>query len=87
MNAFILRMAYLVRNFLARKMFPILRNYCQGEVLDVGGRIFYSFAKKKGFSFTHWTILELSNDALPDPSRNDKVKVTRRDQVKVTHPG
>lgn len=48
MNAFILRMAYLVRNFLARKMFPILRNYCQGEVLDVGGRIFYSFAKRKG---------------------------------------
>jgi len=53
-----LKIAYILRDILCRKMFPILMKYCQGRVLDVGGWDFYLTAKRKGFRCSHWITLE-----------------------------
>lgn len=39
-------------------MFAALRQYCKGDVLDVGGWDFYLTAKKKNIPFHTWTTLE-----------------------------
>ena len=52
------RMIYFLRDVFARKMFDVLRRYCRGRVLDVGGWDFYRTAKRKGIECDSWTSLE-----------------------------
>jgi SAM-dependent methyltransferase len=43
-------------------MFHVLKKYCQGEVLDVGGRDFFFTAIEKKLPFKTWTTLENSEE-------------------------
>ncbi len=45
-------------------MFAFLRQYCRGDVLDVGGWDFYLTAKRKNIPFRTWTTLECSRDKM-----------------------
>lgn len=56
--------AYWARNLRSGEMFRALREYCSGDVLDVGGRDFYLTAKEKGANFKSWTTLEPREDTL-----------------------
>ena len=44
------RFAFWARNIRYARLFKALADYCQGEVLDIGGRDFYREAKKKRYS-------------------------------------
>ena len=57
-----------------------------GEIFDLSARI-SGIAPLPGFASLTDEHDETSSVFVPTLSRNDKVKVTRRDQVKVTHPG
>ncbi|HEY6559057.1 MAG TPA: methyltransferase domain-containing protein, partial [Polyangiaceae bacterium] len=52
------------RDLLASQLFPAVRQYCRGNVLDVGGWDFFLILKKKGAQFTRWTTLENSTNKL-----------------------
>ncbi len=54
----VLRCLYWARNLRSRQMFRALRQYCRGQVLDVGGYDFFLTARKLGVTFDHWTNLE-----------------------------
>lgn len=45
-------------------MFGVLRQYCRGNVLDVGGWDFFLTAKTKGISFQSWTTLECAPEMM-----------------------
>jgi ubiquinone/menaquinone biosynthesis C-methylase UbiE len=45
-------------------MFGVIRKYCQGSVLDVGGWDFFLTLKRKGVQYKHWTVLENSDKKL-----------------------
>ncbi len=49
------------RDILARDMFRAARQYCRGQVLDVGGWDFFLTLKKKGVKFDHWITLDNSD--------------------------
>ena len=51
---------FAARNARSRELFRALQQYCAGNVLDVGGRDFYSIAKAKTLDFHQWTNLEYS---------------------------
>lgn len=50
--------AYWARNLRSPEMFRVMKQYCRGDLLDVGGRDFYLTAKSLGFNFKTWTTLE-----------------------------
>jgi SAM-dependent methyltransferase len=52
------------RNFKARRIFPSLKKYTSGKVLDVGGGDFFLSAKPKGIIFDHWTTVEKTRENL-----------------------
>jgi len=54
-----------IRNWRSRELFAALREYCQGDVLDVGGWDFFLTARKpdSGIRFSTWTNIE------PDPDQ------------------
>ncbi|MFP6585003.1 MAG: class I SAM-dependent methyltransferase [Candidatus Hydrogenedentota bacterium] len=58
LHPIIKRGIYFLRDLFARKMFDVMRRYCSGDVLDVGGWDFYLTAKKKGITCDSWTSLE-----------------------------
>lgn len=58
------RLLYALRDFQSRRMFGVLREYCRGDVLDVGGWDFFLTAKKKGVGCTSWTCLEYDETRL-----------------------
>jgi SAM-dependent methyltransferase len=47
-------------------MFRAMRQYCRGEVLDVGGFDFFLTAVRKGVPFEKWTTLEPTTGTMPD---------------------
>jgi len=55
-----------VRDLRSRAMFPAMRRYCRGDVLDVGGRDFFLTAVEKGVRFDTWTTIEPSPEVVPD---------------------
>ncbi|MBF0225760.1 MAG: methyltransferase domain-containing protein [Desulfobacterales bacterium] len=55
---YLIRFLYLARDISSRKMFEILKKYCSGNVLDVGGGNFYKTVIKKNIQFTKWVVLE-----------------------------
>ena len=57
---------YFLRNLRYRKSFSILRKYCYGYVLDVGGWDFCLTAQKKKIPFKHWTVVESDPSHLPN---------------------
>ena len=59
--------AYWARNLRSVDMFRALRQYCRGDILDVGGRDFYLTAKEQQVGFQTWTTLE------PDPAKLLKI--------------
>ena len=60
------RLIYVGRDLLAWRMFPALRKYCHGNVLDVGGFDFFRTAVKRGIPFTSWTTIDPSHETLPE---------------------
>lgn len=56
--------AYWARNLRSADMFRALRQYCSGDVLDVGGRDFYLTAKEQRTEFKTWTTLEPDQEKL-----------------------
>jgi len=52
------RFQYVLRDIRAREMFVKMREYCRGEVLDVGGWDFFLTACRQKIAFTRWTSLE-----------------------------
>lgn len=57
---------YYLRNLRYRKLFSILRKYCHGYILDVGGWDFCLTAQKKKIPFKHWTVVESDPSHLPN---------------------
>ena len=57
------------------KVFEVLKRYCRGVVLDIGGRDFFLRIRDRGFAFERWTSLELDRTKLLqlDDSRFDCV--------------
>ncbi len=58
------RLLRIPRDILAREMFRMMRQYCRGDVLDVGGWDFYLLAKRRGVDCTTWTAVEPVADKL-----------------------
>jgi SAM-dependent methyltransferase len=57
-KSFFEKLTFVARNLRSRDVFRALKQYCTGDVLDVGGRDFYEVAKKEKLAFTTWTNLE-----------------------------
>jgi SAM-dependent methyltransferase len=57
---------YFGRDLCYREMFRALRQYCGGDVLDVGGWDFFLTAKRKNIPFRSWTTLEVTPGKKPD---------------------
>ncbi len=55
---FSIKILYFLRDLFSRKLFFVLKKYCQGHVLDVGGATFFKTALKKEIPFDTWTVLE-----------------------------
>ncbi len=55
-----LKVMYWARNLRSRQMFKVLKKYCRGNVLDVGGWDFHLTASKWKLSFDSWTVLDNS---------------------------
>lgn len=53
---------YKIRDLLKKEIFDTAAKYCEGNVLDVGGRDFFFKAKKNGFKFSQWTNLEVNKE-------------------------
>ena len=60
---------YWARDLRSSKVFKALKNYCIGDVLDIGGWDFYLTAKKRRINFNSWTTLEA--DERKDPNIKD----------------
>lgn len=58
------RAIYFLRDLRSRRLFELLDEHCDGEVLDVGGWDFFVTAQTKGVRFETWTTLE------PDETRS-----------------
>ena len=54
----LVKFLYFARDLRSRAMFTVLKNYCKGNVLDVGGGAFFLTAQKKSYSFKSWTTIE-----------------------------
>ena len=54
--------AFRCRNIWFREMFSTISRYCQGSVLDVGGRDFYHIVREKGFRHDSWVTVEYSEE-------------------------
>jgi len=54
----IAKFRFFARNIISGRMLKIIKQYCQGDVLDAGGRDFFLLAKEKQFQFTTWTNLD-----------------------------
>lgn len=65
-KAFINKLLYIARNFRSKEIFRALKQYCRGDVLDVGGWDFYLTAKKEKLNFNTWITLEYSSEKLLD---------------------
>lgn len=61
-KSFMLKFLYWVRNLRSREIFKTLKQYCKGDVLDVGGGDFYKTAKKQGLDFNTWTTLDTAKE-------------------------
>lgn len=59
---FLYRVLYIGRDFLRRDMFTAVRKYCNGKVLDVGGRDFFLKAKDRKVTFSKWITVEPTLD-------------------------
>lgn len=59
---YLYKLLYIGRDFFRRDMFTVIRKYCKGNVLDVGGRDFFLKAKAHGVIFSRWTNLESTFD-------------------------
>jgi SAM-dependent methyltransferase len=57
-KSLMVKFLYWMRNLRSREMFRALKQYCKGNVLDVGGWDFYVTAKKKKIRFNTWTTLD-----------------------------
>jgi len=64
-----LKLLYTARDFRSKELFKSLKEYCHGDVLDVGGWDFFLTAKKRKINFKTWTTIENSN---VDLNINDK---------------
>jgi SAM-dependent methyltransferase len=74
----LLRALYWARDLRSGALHDILRKYCRGSVLDVGGWDFVLTALHRNFSFERWCILEVDSERLlsiDDP----RVQVTHGD--------
>ncbi len=60
--------AFWARNARSGEMFDVMTRFCQGRVLDIGGRDFYDLAKEKGFRHDEWVTVEYSNEHVIKPS-------------------
>lgn len=47
----VMKLLFVARNFVSRKMFKFMEKYCKGNVLDVGGGDFFNTIIKKKFNF------------------------------------
>ena len=63
-RTFLFRLLRIPRDVLAYDLFRVLRLYCRGDVLDVGGGDFYLLAKRKGVQCETWTAVEPVKDKL-----------------------
>ena len=77
-KSLIWKLIYWTRDLRSRELFDALKNYCHGNVLDVGGWDFYLTAKKKNPSFTSWTTLEPVNEKKLD-IKDDRFRFTHGD--------
>ena len=60
-KTFLAKLLYRIRDIQSRQMIEAVRQYCNGDVLDVGGWDFYKTALKKKVRFHSWTVLENSD--------------------------
>lgn len=56
------KILYIGRDFFRKDIFLAVKKYCQGKVLDVGGRDFFLKAKDRGVTFSKWINIELTDD-------------------------
>lgn len=61
-KSLILRFLYWGRNLRSKELFKVLKQYCSGDILDVGGWDFFLTAKRKKLNFNSWTTLESSEE-------------------------
>ncbi len=53
-----------IRLLRLKPLFPLLNSHMKGDVLDIGGRDFFQFAKdNKNISFSSWTSMDLEESA------------------------
>lgn len=57
-QSILVKALYKARDLRSRVLFDSLKQYCRGDVLDVGGDRFYLSAKSRGIKFKSWTNLE-----------------------------
>ena len=67
------RLLYLARDWRSRAVFGAIREFCRGEVLDVGGWDFHVTAATRGARFDRWTTLEVDQSRL---IKSDDPRVT-----------
>lgn len=69
------KFACAIRNWRARRLFKALRQYCQGNVLDVGGWDFYlEVIQDRKINFESWTNLEVEENQLLDLKNDPRYK-------------
>lgn len=51
-----------MRDLRSQALYNALKQYCRGNVLDVGGASFYLTAKERKIPYTHWTSLDFSDE-------------------------
>jgi len=55
------KFTFWARNMRVSALFQALKQYCRGDVLDVGGRDFYLLVKERDIAFSSWTTLDRSD--------------------------
>ena len=53
------RILYQIPNWRLRELFVLLRTYCQGDVIDIGGHDFVITAREKELDFRRWVTVEV----------------------------
>jgi len=82
-RSLISRLLFRARDYMSREMFTVLRKYCRGQVLDIGGADFVRTAVEQNVPFDQWTILE--PDASPYYAlANSRVNVVEGDGCNLT---
>jgi len=66
------RILYAIRNFRSKQLFNALKQYCYGDVLDIGGWDFFLTAKKKKLNYRTWTTLDNSDKKINIKDRQFK---------------